>query len=49
MKGLLIEKSEIEKLKREYQELSKINFNVENAAVKSTVTAEKLILEECEL
>ena len=49
MKGLLKEKSEIEKLKREYQLLSKLNFNIEKATIKSTVPTEELILEECEL
>ena len=49
MKGLLIEKSEIEKLKKEYQILSEQNFNVENTILKSIVTTEKLILDECEL
>ena len=45
MKGLLKEKSEIEKLKQEYEIHSKSNFNIE----KTTVTEEELILEECEL
>ncbi|MDI5886271.1 MULTISPECIES: hypothetical protein [Flavobacterium] len=49
MKGLLKEKSEIEKLKREYQMLSELNFNFDKTTVKSTVTTEELILEECEL
>lgn len=49
MKGLLKEKSEIEKLKREYQMFSELNFNIEKATIKSTVTTEELILEECEL
>ena len=49
MKGLLIEKSEIEKLKREYQILSELNFNVENTTIKTTVLTEELILEECDL
>ncbi|SFE79287.1 hypothetical protein [Flavobacterium xueshanense] len=49
MKGLLIEKSEIEKLKKEYQILSEQNFNVENTILKSIVTTEELILEEREL
>jgi hypothetical protein len=49
MKGLLQEKSEIEKLKKEYQMLSKLNFNIEDSSVKSIVTKEKLILEDCEL
>jgi hypothetical protein len=48
MKGLLKEKSEIEKLKREYQMFSELNFNVEKTTVKSTVITEELILEECE-
>ena len=49
MIGLLKEKSEIEKLKREYQILSELNFNVEKTTVKSTVPTEEFILEECEL
>ena len=49
MKGLLKEKSEIEKLKREYQLLSELNFNIEKATIKSIVPTEELILEECEL
>lgn len=49
MKGLLKEKSEIEKLKKEYQMFSELNFNIEKSTVKSTVPTEELILEECEL
>lgn len=49
MIGLLKETSVIEKLKREYQLLSKLNFNINKATIKSTVPAEELILEECEL
>ena len=49
MKGLLQEKSEIEKLKKEYQKFSELNFHIENSSVKSIVITEKLILEECEL
>ena len=49
MKGLLIGKSEIEKLKKEYQIPSEQNFNVENTILKSIVTTEELILEEREL
>ena len=45
MKGLLKEESEIEKLKREYEQLSKINFNLE----KTDISEEELVLEECEL
>ena len=48
MKGLLKEKSEIEKLKREYQMFSELNFNIEKTSINSTVPAEELILEECE-
>lgn len=48
MKGLLKEKSEIEKLKQEYQLLSELNFNIEKTT-KKTITQEELILEECEL
>ena len=49
MKGLLKEKSEMEKLKREYQMFSELNFNIEKTTIKATVTTEELILEECEL
>jgi hypothetical protein len=49
MKGLLKEKSEIEKLKKEYQMFSELNFNFDKTTVKSTVPSEELILEECEL
>ncbi len=45
MKGILKEKSEIEKLKREYQKLAELNFEIE----KSVEKTEELILEECEL
>ena len=45
MKGILKEKSEIEKLKKEYQTLSELNFEIE----KSVEKTEELILEECEL
>ena len=49
MKGLLQEKSEIEKLKKEYQMYAELNFNTEKTIVITTVTSEELILEECEL
>ncbi len=49
MKGLLQEKSEIEKLKRDYQKFSELNFHIEDSSITSIVTTEKLILEECEL
>ena len=45
MKGILKEKSEIEKLKREYQMFSELNSDIE----KSAETTEELILEKCEL
>ena len=45
MKGILKEKSEIKKLKKEYQTLSELNFEIE----KSVEKTEELILEECEL
>lgn len=49
MEGLLKEKSEIEKLKDEYQTLSELNFNLEKASIKKPVAPkEELILEECE-
>lgn len=46
MIGLLKEKSEIEKLKREYQILAEHNFNMEKTHIKTVV--EELVLEECE-
>ena len=50
MTGLLKEKSEIEKLKREYQIFSELNFNIETETSESTsITKEELVLEECEL
>ncbi|SDH33364.1 hypothetical protein SAMN04488062_10668 [Flavobacterium omnivorum] len=49
MKGILKEKSEIEKLKKEYQMFSELNFNFEKDAEQSSITKEELILEECEL
>lgn len=49
MIGLLKEKSEIEKLKREYQQLAEQNFETENNTSKPTVAKEELVLEECEL
>ncbi|MEC5166397.1 hypothetical protein RCH18_002137 [Flavobacterium sp. PL11] len=45
MKGLLKEKSEIEKLKMEYEKLSKINFNID----KTAPVIKEMVLEECEL
>ncbi|MFV8337393.1 hypothetical protein ACNQF7_15110 [Flavobacterium sp. RSP29] len=49
MIGLLKEKSEIEKLKREYQILAELNFNIEKNTTKPTLATEELILEESEL
>jgi len=49
MIGLLKEKSEIEKLKKEYQILAKFNFDLEKNPINPTETQEELILEECEL
>ncbi|MGZ9733989.1 hypothetical protein [Flavobacterium sp. GNP002] len=49
MIGLLKEKSEIEKLKREYQILAKFNFELEKKPINTTVAQEELILEECAL
>lgn len=47
--GLLKEKSEIEKLKDEYQTLSELNFDLEKVNILKPVTPkEELILEECE-
>ena len=45
MTGLLKEKSEIEKLKKEYQTLAEQNFNIEKTL---TETREELVMEECE-
>jgi hypothetical protein len=49
MKGILKEKSEIEKLKKEYQMFAELNFNLEKDTEQSSMTKEELILEECEL
>lgn len=49
MKGLLKEKSEIEKLKREYQIFSDLNFNREETTVQFLIPQEELIPDECEL
>jgi hypothetical protein len=48
MIGLLKEKSEIEKLKKEYQILAEQNFNIEKTTIKTKITTEELVLEECE-
>ena len=49
MIGLLQEKSEIEKLQREYKMLSELNFSTEEATSHTTITyKEELVLEECE-
>ncbi|SEA03447.1 hypothetical protein SAMN05443667_101687 [Flavobacterium gillisiae] len=49
MIGLLQEKSEIEKLQREYKILSELNFNIDTDLIsKVTIPEEELILEECE-
>jgi len=45
MKGILEEKSEIEKLQVEYKMMSKINFDGNKIIVKE----EELVFEECEL
>ncbi|MFV5700111.1 hypothetical protein ACM55H_17265 [Flavobacterium sp. ZT3R17] len=49
MIGLLKEKSEIEKLKREYQILAEQNFETENNTSQPAIAKEELVLEECEL
>ncbi|MFV5688319.1 hypothetical protein ACM55K_04180 [Flavobacterium sp. LT1R49] len=49
MIGLLKEKSEIEKLKKEYQILAEQNFEIEKNTVNPSDAAEELVLEECEL
>ena len=46
MIGLLKEKSEIEKLKKEYQTLAEQNFNIEKMPTETII--EELVLEECE-
>ncbi|WP_165930054.1 hypothetical protein [Flavobacterium caseinilyticum] len=46
MIGLLKEKSEIEKLKKEYQTLAEQNFNIERKHTE--IVPEELVLEECE-
>jgi hypothetical protein len=49
MTGLLQEKSEIEKLQKEYQMLSELNFNTDIVILsKDKTPKEELILEECE-
>ena len=45
MKGILKEKSEIKKTKKEYQRLAKLNCEIEKDVEKT----EELILEGCEL
>ena len=50
MIGLLQEKSEIEKLQKEYKMFSELNFNTEQTTPSATtVSKEELVLEECEL
>lgn len=46
MTGLLKEKSEIEKLQKEYQTLFEQNFNIEKTPTETVI--EELVLEECE-
>lgn len=46
MNGLLKEKSEIEKLQKEYQTLAEQNFNIEKTPTETVI--EELVLEECE-
>lgn len=48
MTGLLKEKSEIEKLKKEYQTLSEQNFKIEKMPNETVVTVEECVLQECE-
>lgn len=47
MTGLLKEKSEIEKLKKEYQILAEQNFNIEKMPNETVI--EESVLVECEL
>jgi hypothetical protein len=49
MKGLLKEKSEIEKFKRDYQMFSELHLNPQKTIVTATSTIEESIMEECEL
>lgn len=50
MTGLLQEKSEIEKLQREYKILSELNFNTDTDLLSKVINPkEELILEECEV
>lgn len=46
MIGLLKEKSEIEKLKKEYQTLAEQNFNIEKTTAETEI--KELVLEECQ-
>ncbi|WP_165930140.1 hypothetical protein [Flavobacterium sandaracinum] len=48
MKGILKEKSEIEKLRKEYQMFSEFKFNFEKDSEKSNRTKKELVLEDCE-
>lgn len=45
MKGILEEKSEIEKFKEEYKKMSTINFD----STKIVIVQEELVFEDCEL
>ena len=47
MTGLLEEKSEIEKLKKEYQTLAEQNFNIEKTPAETII--EESLLVKCEL
>ena len=47
MTGLLKEKSEIEKLKKEYQTLDEQNFNIEKTPAETII--EESLLVKCEL
>ena len=47
MTGLLKEKSEIEKLKKEYQTLAEQNFNIEKTPAETII--EESLLVKCEL
>lgn len=49
MTGILKEKSEIEKLKREYQILAEQNFDTEKNTSIPPTALEVVVLEECEL
>lgn len=48
MEGLLKEKSEIEKLQREFKILSEQISKIDTTVTQTVIPAEELVLEECE-